>query len=104
MKAIVRFYEGSYQYRESQIDVSSVRSLPHLGSGVLMELNHQYNYRPTYESLWSEIICTEGDVVTERYRVTRLSMNKYKFVDMMDGYKEIDLPTVGEIGGLTFIN
>ena len=104
MKAIINFYEGSYQYSTKELSESSVRDLAQLGAGVLLELNHQHNYRPTKESLWAEITLRVDNVIVERYRVTRLKSVDYKLVDVLDGMKEIILPTPIFISGLTFIN
>ena len=104
MKAIINFYEGSYQYSTKELSESSVRDLAQLGTGVLLELNHQHNYRPTKESLWAEITLRVDNVIVERYRVTRLKSVDYKLVDVLDGMKEIILPTPIFISGLTFIN
>jgi len=51
---IIRFYEGSYQY--NVIEVLAPRTNTELFTGVLEELNHQYNYRPTEKDLWADIV------------------------------------------------
>lgn len=104
MKAIINFYEGSYQYNTKELSESSVRDLAQLGIGTLLELNHQHNYRPTKESLWAEVTLKVDNAVVERYRVTRLNSVDYKFIDVLDGMKEIILPTPMFTSGLTFIN
>lgn len=69
---IIRLFEGSYLYSEKEV----LGPLPShlLFAGVLEELNHQYNYRPTEEALWAKIIQEESG--EELYRVSRKSSGK----------------------------
>jgi hypothetical protein len=62
---IIRFYEGSYQY--NVIEVLAPNTDTELFTGVLEELNHQYNYRPTSESLWADIVTSNKEKI---FRIT----------------------------------
>ena len=102
MKAVIRFYEGSYQYNSAEMDVvSNFRSLAEFASGVLLELNYQYNYRKTDKDLWAECICTVDGKVSEHYRVTRIDNNRLRLVDVLENMEEIKVPVV-PTNGLTF--
>lgn len=92
MKAIINFYEGSYQYNTKELADGFVPNLSRLGSGMLTELNHQFNYRPTNESLWAECVVTIDNEVVEQYRVTRIGKTQLKLVDVLEGMEEIKIP------------
>lgn len=94
MKAIINFYEGSYQYNTKELADGFVTNLAKLGSGMLTELNHQFNYRPTNESLWAECIVTVDNEVVEQYRVTRVGKTQLKLVDVLEGMEEIKIPVI----------
>ena len=94
MKAVIRFYEGSYQYNSKELADGYVTNLARLGSGMLTELNHQFNYRPTLKDLWAECIVTVDNEVVERYRVTRVTPTQLKFVDVLEGMEEIKIPVI----------
>lgn len=101
MKAIINFYEGSYQYNTKELADGFVTNLARLSSGMLTELNHQFNYRPTNESLWTECIVTVDNEVVEQYRVTRIGKTQLKLVDVLEGMEEIRIPYIPNIN-LTF--
>jgi hypothetical protein len=63
---VVRFYENSYQY--NAIEVLKPVTLAEIAAGVLTELNHQYNYRPTKEALWA-VVLEGGEKVFQISRV-----------------------------------
>ena len=94
MNAIINFYEGSYQYKTTQLASGFVTNLSRLGSGMLSELNHQFNYRPTLNELWAECIVTVDNEVVEQYRVTRISPTELKLVDVLEGMEEIKIPVI----------
>jgi hypothetical protein len=62
---IIRFYEGSYQY--DVIEAQAPRTNAELFTGVLEELNHQYNYRPTEKDLWADIVTSNKEKL---FRIT----------------------------------
>lgn len=94
MKAVIRFYEGSYQYDSRELADGFVTNLARLGSGMLSELNHQFNYRPTLNNLWAECIVTVDNEVVEQYRVTRISPTELKLVDVLVGMEVIKIPVI----------
>ncbi len=65
---IIQLFEGSYMYNEIEVLGSLTES--QIFTGVLEELNHQYNYRPTDRDLWAKVMTKER---AELYRVTRLN-------------------------------
>jgi hypothetical protein len=70
----IRFYEGSYQYKV--LEVIEPASNADLFTGVLEELNHQYNYRPTVEDLWVIVLST--DTKEELFRIERIAADAVK--------------------------
>ena len=72
MKAIINFYEESYQYNTKELADGFVTNLARLGSGMLTELNHQFNYRPTLKDLWAECVVTIDNKVVKKYRFIRV--------------------------------
>jgi len=102
MKTIIRFYEGSNKYSEKELADKSIDNLTRLASGILNELNHQYNYRPTNEWLWAECIVTVDDKVIEQYRISRITKNQLRLLDVLEGMDEIKIPVYPDIN-LTFI-
>ena len=92
MKAIINFYEGSYQYKTIQLASGFVTNLSRLGSGMLTELNHQANWRTPKEPLWAECIVSIDGEIAEQYRVTRISNTQLKMVDVLEGMEEIKIP------------
>lgn len=94
MNAIINFYEGSYQYDSKELADGYVTNLARLGSGMLSELNHQFNYRPTLNNLWAECIVTVNTEVVEQYRVTRVSPTELKLVDVLENMEEIKIPVI----------
>lgn len=61
----VYFYEDSYQYNAKE--VLKPASSSDLMTGILEELNHQYNYRATDRALWATVK-QNGE---ELFRLTR---------------------------------
>jgi hypothetical protein len=55
---VVRFYEGSYQFKENKTDLNITEDF------IQMVLAKQYEYRPTKESLWAVVLCSDIEVAT----------------------------------------
>jgi len=94
MKAIINFYEESYQYNTKELANGFVTNLTRLGSGILTELNHQFNYRPTLKDLWAECTVTVDNEVVEQYRVIRVSPTQLEMRDVLEGMEEIKIPVI----------
>jgi hypothetical protein len=94
MKAIINFYEESYQYNTKELADGFVTNLARLGSGMLTELNHQFNYRPTLKDLWAECVVTIDNKVVEQYRVIRVSPTQLKMRDVLEEMEEIKIPVI----------
>ena len=94
MKTIINFYEGSYQYNTKELADGFVTNLARLGSGMLTELNHQFNYRPTLKDLWAECVVTIDNEVVEQYRVIRVSPTQLEMRDVLEGMEEIKIPVI----------
>ena len=87
MSIKIMFYEGSYQYNVVMAQMPEKTSPVHgpesnLYAGVLDELNHQFNYRPTKQDLWA-IVESEGK---ELCRVVREQSSKAT-IKIFDGLK-----------------
>jgi len=61
---------------------------------MLTELNHQFNYRSTNESLWAECVVTIDNEVVEQYRVIRVSPTQLEMIDVLEGMEEIKIPVI----------
>ena len=92
MKAIINFYEGSYRYNTKELADGFVTNLARLGSGILSELNHQFNYRPTPNDLWAECVVTIDNEVVEQYRVIRVSPTQLEMRDVLEEMEELKIP------------
>ena len=75
----VYFYEAYYQYKAEE--VLKPASSSDLMTGILEELNHQYNYRATDEDLWA-IVKQNGE---ELYRLVRRSASRAVVWDVRTG-------------------
>lgn len=75
----IRFYEGSYQY--NSIEAVAPESSSDLFTGVLEELNHQYNYRATDKDLWATVKLEGG---SEIYRISRLNKGLVEIRNAVD--------------------
>ena len=67
---IIQLFEGSYMYNE--IEVLGPLTESKICSGILSELSHQMNYRPTSESLWAKVKLDGAEL----YRVTFVNKNR----------------------------
>lgn len=72
----VRFYEESYQYSAKEVLKPTTTS--NLLSGILEELNHQFNYRPTEKSLWATVLENGKEV----FRVSREAKSEVTVMDL----------------------
>lgn len=52
----VYFFEGSYPYNVVSTDLNITEDY------ILMKLAKQYEYRPTTESLWAEVVTPESAI------------------------------------------
>ena len=78
----IHFFEGSYLYKEMEIITPSTPT--QLYSGILTELNIQFRYRPTNETLWAQIIDGDKDI-----RVSRILKASAKVIEFNgEGKKE----------------
>jgi hypothetical protein len=76
----IRFFEGSDLFKT--MDVITPSTTTQLYSGILTELNIQFRYRPTNQSLWAEI--KDGDKVI---RITRILKASAKIVEFNNNEK-----------------
>jgi hypothetical protein len=81
---VIYFYEGSNQY--NAIRVLKPNKESEIFTGVLEELNHQYNYRPTEEKLWAEVL--DGEVI---FTITRLAKDRAVIYNQETGERYIFL-------------
>jgi hypothetical protein len=72
----IRFYEGSYQYKSAEVIEHKTDS--NLFTGILNELNHQYNHRPTAKDLWTVVIKDDEEI----FRVIRSSKSQVSVWEM----------------------
>jgi hypothetical protein len=54
----VRFYEGSYQFKANKTDKNISEDF------IQMVFAKLYEYRPTTESLWAVVLCSDIEVAT----------------------------------------
>jgi hypothetical protein len=95
----IAFYEDTYQY--SNMTVKTPETKEQLIAGVLEELNHQFNYRLTGETLWASVKDTATN--KELFRIARLDKETATVVEVHKDHNSNYKFTVKEPYSLTGI-